>query len=382
MPPKPKQSDQNCISKNPSLDLTIFFHRDTLSPDMRFNMRKSILFITLVFFAVVSLAAQDMAVATVRLEKTEPISNRQLDQTIQAIEQQQGRTLNDTERKEVLDQLIDQVLIIQAAEADRNIIVTDEEVEQASMRLLSQQLQSMGAIPPGAVLTDKIQYRQVVEQQGVSIQEYEKTVRNQLLAEKYITSSDQASFQAIGPATEAELNAEYQRRVSEFVVSDSVWFNQIFFNTSNSTPAEVRAKNEKAREVYRRLMNSPATFAELVASESEDDVSKARGGLIGPVMKGDFVAEQLYGADFMNKVFTIDVGKVSDVLKSNVGYHIVQITEKKAAQLLPKEDTEVRSYLEQIIYAGKYQQKFDEVTRTAIAELRGRSTINYFGDYR
>jgi parvulin-like peptidyl-prolyl isomerase len=345
-------------------------------------MRKSLFTIALVILAAASLTAQDMAVATVRLEKTEPISGNQLDQTILAVEQQQGRALSDVEKKEILNQLIDQALVIQAAEADRNVIVTDEEVEQAGMRLLSQQLQAMGAIPPGAVLTDEVQYKQVVEQQGVSIQEYEKTVRNQLLAEKYITSSNQAVFQAIGPASEEELNAEYQRRVSEFVVSDSVWFNHIFFETQGASPADVRGKEQKAREVYRRLMNSSATFAELVASESEDSVSKSRGGLIGPVMKGDAVAEQLYGIDFMNKLYLMNVGGISDVLKSNVGYHVVQITEKKAAQLLPKDDNEVRSYLEQIIYAAKYQRIFDEATQTVVAALRERATINYFGDYR
>lgn len=345
-------------------------------------MKKRFLITAIILLVAVSLTAQDMAVATVRLEKTEPVSGRQLEQTFQAIEQQQGRILSDEEKKEVLDQLIDQVLVIQAADADRNIIVTDEEVEQAAMRLLSQQLQAMGAIPPGAVLTDKIQYRQVVEQQGVSVQEYEKTVRNQLLAEKYITSSNQALFQAIGPATADEINTEYQRRVAEFVVSDSVWFNHIFFETQGLSPADARAKEQKAREVYRNLMNSGATFAELVATESEDEVSKARGGLIGPVMKGDPVAEQLYGTEFMNTVFGIAVGGVSDVMKSNVGYHIVQITEKKSAQLLPKEDNEVRGYLEQLIYAEKYQRKFDEATQAVVTTLRDRATINYFGDYR
>lgn len=345
-------------------------------------MRKRFLIIAIILLVAVSLTAQDMAVATVRLEKTEPVSGRQLEQTIQAIEQQQGRLLSDVEKKEILDQLIDQVLVIQAAEADRNVDVSTDEVEQAAMRLLSQQLQAMGAIPPGAVLTDKIQYRQVVEQQGVSVQEYEKTVRNQLLAEKYITSSNQALFQAIGPASADEINVEYQRRVAEFVVSDSVWFNHIFFETQGLSPGDARAKEQKAREVHRKLMNSGSTFAELVATESEDEVSKARGGLIGPVMKGDNVAEQLYGPDFMNTVFGIVVGGVSDVLKSNVGYHIVQITEKKAAQLLPKEDNEVRAYLEQLIYAEKYQRKFDEATQAVVATLRDRATINYFGDYR
>jgi len=345
-------------------------------------MRKILLSIALLLSASVFLTAQDMAVATVRLEKTEPVSGNQLEKTIQAIEQQQGKPLTLEERKAVLDQMIDQILIIQAAEADRNIQIRDEEVEQAGMKLLSQQLQSIGAIPPGAQLTDKQQYRQVVEQQGISIEEYEKTIRNQLLAEKFITASDPAAFQAIGPATEEELNTEYQRRVSEFVVSDSVWFNHIFFNTKDLSPAEARAKFEAAQEVHRRLMNTSVTFAELVSSESEDNVSKARGGLIGPVMKGDAVAEQLYGKEFMTKLFTMNVGDISDVMKSNVGYHIIQITEKKAAQLLPQDDPEVRSYLEQILYAAKYQKTFDEVTRKTIADLRSRATINYFGEYR
>jgi peptidyl-prolyl cis-trans isomerase D len=129
-------------------------------------------------------------------------------------------------------------------------------------------------------------------------------------------------------------------------------------------------------------MNTPATFSELVASESEDEASKARGGLIGPVMKGDAVAEQLYGSDFMETLFSMDVGETSEVLKSNVGYHIVQLTEKKAAQLLPKDDPEVRNYLEQIIYARKYQIKFDQVASVLVEELRDRATINYLGEYR
>jgi parvulin-like peptidyl-prolyl isomerase len=340
------------------------------------------LVLLLTFAAAVSLSAQDMAVATVRLEKTEPISGKQLQQTVSALETQQGRTFTTEEKKAVLKQLIDQVLIIQAAEADRAISVTPEEVQQAGMRLLSQQLQSIGAIPPGAVLTDKNQYRQVIEQQGISVADYEKTVRNQILAEKYITSRDQAGFQSIGKATETEINNEYQKRVSEFVVSDSVWFNHIFFETKGLAPADVRAKQTKAADVQKRLMNTGVTFASLVASESEDQASKARGGLIGPLMKGDYVAEQLYGPDFIDSVFKLDVGAVSDVLKSNVGYHIVKISEKRAAQLLPKEDPEVRAYLEQIIYASKYQRKFDEVTRKVIAELEARATINYFGEYR
>jgi len=345
-------------------------------------MRKSILTGALAFLVFSTATAQDMAVATVRLEKTEPISGRQLEITIQAIEQQEGRSLTMREKKVVLDQLIDQAIILQAAEADKKVSVSDAEVEQAGMMLLSQQLVFGGYLPPGAVLTDKEQYHQVVEEQGISVEEYEENVRKQLLAEKYITMNNEEAFKSIPAATEEKLSNEYQRRLNEFLMKDSVWFNHIFFDTSDSNPEESKIKNEKAREVYNRLINSSATFEELVIAESEDEVSKIRGGRVGPVMAGDDVVDQLYGSEFIASIFSLEVGEISEVLKSNVGYHIVQIAEKKPAQLLSKDDEEVISYLEGIIYAAQYQEVFVRVTQTTVEELRKRATITYFGDYK
>ena len=274
------------------------------------------------------------------------------------------------------------MLIHQAAEADRNIAVTDEEVEQAGLRLISQQLTSVGALPPGAVLTDKNQYKQIVKQQGLTLEEFELTVQKQLLAEKYVSFHGKDEFQNIEPASVEDISIEYQKRVQEFVVSDSVWFNQIFFDTRSLSPAETTQKQSKADEVHRQLVNTSVAFIDLVVSESEDEVSKARGGQLGPLMKGDEVAEQLYGSEFVRSVFKLNVDDISGVLKSKVGFHIVQITEKKAAQLLPKDSPEVKNYLQQLIFAERYQEKFDKVAADILADIRAKATINYFGEYK
>jgi parvulin-like peptidyl-prolyl isomerase len=345
-------------------------------------MRKIVVALSLIAIFAVSLGAQDMAVATVRLNRTEPIFKSKLDETVAALEQGQGRSLTIEEKREILDQMIDQKLVVQAAEADRTVTVTDEAVLQAGMQIVSQQLQSVGAIPPGAVLTDRMQFRQVIEQQGGDYDEFLKTVRGQLLAEKYITTVRQSDFQSIGQATQRELEAEYQRRINEFVISDSIWFDQIFFQTHQRSPEEARAKAERAREVHRLLMNTNATFADLVASDSDDEVSKARGGRVGPVMKGDESMEQIYGEEFMEKLFEMDIDEVSDVLRSNVGYHIIKMKEKRSAQLLPMDEPEVKAYLEQIIYARKYQAKFEEITREIVDSLREQATVVYTGEYR
>lgn len=342
------------------------------------------IFITFVIFCIVGLIVmgQDMAVATIRYQRTEPVSGRQLNEMIELLEQQQGRKLSLKERKAVLEKLIDQMLMVQAAEADRTITVSKSEAEEAALRLLSTQLTNVGALPPGAVLTDKLQYKQVIERQGLTVADFEANVRKQLLVEKYITTKGKEDFQSIAPATEEDINNEYQKRVQEFVVSDSVWFKQIYFNTRSLKPDEISSKRNKAQEVHRRLINTSATFADLVLSESEDDVSKARSGLIGPVMKGDEVAEKIYGSDFVDKIFAMDMEETSGVLQSKIGYHIVQISEKKAAQLLPKDSSEVLTYLQQIIFARRYQEKFDEISAEILSDIREKSTINYFGDYK
>ncbi len=345
-------------------------------------MKKIVVFLSIAFLFTVSLWSQDMAVATVRLNKTEPIFKSKLNETITALEQGQGRSLTAEEKKQILEQMIDQKLVVQAAEADRSVSITDEEVLQAAMQIVSQQLQAVGAIPQGAFLTDQMQMRQVIQQQGGNYDEFMRTVREQLLSEKYITTRRQADFQSIGKATASELEDEYERNVRSFTVSKTVWFDQIFFKTYQSTPEEARAKGVEAREVYRKLMNTSATFEDLVAQYSDDEISKARGGRVGPVMKSDATVEQLYGSEFMDQIFAMEINQISPVMQSNVGYHIIRMKEKRAAQLLPIDDPEVKMQLEQIIFARKYQEKFAQVTGEIVDSLRKQANIVYTGEYR
>ncbi|MCG8452446.1 MAG: peptidyl-prolyl cis-trans isomerase [Spirochaetales bacterium] len=346
-------------------------------------MRKTPL-VALLFILLFSagLSAQDMAVATVRLERTEPISEKQLEDAATIYAQQKGAPLTEEEKKQLLEQMVDQALINQAAAADRDVTVTDAEIREASMRLVSQQLQAMGQLPPGGVITDENQYRQVVVQMGESVENFEAQVRNQLLAEKYISTKNAASFQAIGPASPEELEAAYSARISEFAISDSVWFEHIYFKTAGLSSQDAQAKRAKAQEVHQKLMNTSATFADLMASESEDQVSLGRGVPLGPLAKGDTTISQAYGQDFVDALFSMDIGDVSDVLKSNAGYHIVRLTRKEAARLLTLEETEVRNYLEQLIYANKFQEAFAQAVTLTTAELREKATIRYFGEYR
>ena len=344
-------------------------------------MRKFAFLFAVTVLSAGSLFAQNMAAVTVRHIKTEAIAVSQLNTNISGLEAQNGRTLTQSEKKTVLERMIDNLLLVQEAEADRSITATPEEIKQAAMGLLSQQLQMSGDIPPGAQITDQAMYLQIAGQIGMNIPEFEETVKDQILVEKLIAAREAQALQNIPPATQDELSEQYQLRIQEFVMSDSVWFNQIFFSTQGLSAADARAKSEKAREVYRQLMNTPATFPELVANESEDQQSRSRGGLTGPLMKVDPMANQFFGAEFINKVFSMNVGDVSEPLQSNSGYHIVQITRKESAHLLPMDDAEVSQYLQRVVYATKFQTAFEEARERVAAGIRETASIRYIGEY-
>ena len=67
-----------------------------------------------------------------------------------------------------------------------------------------------------------------------------------------------------------------------------------------------------------------AKFAEL-AKENSDCPSAARGGDLGPFTHGQMVAE------FDEAAFKLPVGAISDVVKTQFGYHLILVTDKKAA---------------------------------------------------
>ncbi len=344
-------------------------------------MRKLFTVSALLFVAVGVLFGQDKAAVTVRNTRTEAIPESELNQNIAILEQQANIALTQEQKKEVLEQMVNAILLVQEAEADRTITTNDEEVSQAAMGLLSQQLQLAGELPPGAMINDKSAYLQIAGQAGINVAEFEDTVRKQILVEKLVAARESTALQAIPRPTSEEIAAAYQERLQEFLMKDSVWFKQIFFRTQGLSSEEARAKGEEARDVYRRLMNTSATFEELVASESEDEQSRAAGGETGPLSKGDPLVTQIFGQAFVDKVFAMGIGETSEPLQTPVGYHIVRISKKEPAQLLPATNPEVRQYLEQVVYAAKFQAAFDEARNRIAADIRETATVRYIGEY-
>jgi parvulin-like peptidyl-prolyl isomerase len=91
---------------------------------------------------------------------------------------------------------------------------------------------------------------------------------------------------------------------------------------------EVRARHilvdneEHANQVKLELERSDKTFSEMAEEESEGPSSE-KGGDLGFFGRGDMVKP------FENKVFGMDVGEVSDPVKTEFGWHLIKKVDEK-----------------------------------------------------
>ncbi len=87
-----------------------------------------------------------------------------------------------------------------------------------------------------------------------------------------------------------------------------------------------------ATEIKQKLADG-ADFAELAKEYSTDEGSKENGGELGFFARGTMVTE------FEDAAFTLPINQISDPVKSDYGYHIIKVEEKKEAKVANYEDS-------------------------------------------
>ena len=101
---------------------------------------------------------------------------------------------------------------------------------------------------------------------------------------------------------------------------------------------------EKANHIITQL-NDEASFAEMAKQNSDDSLSAEKGGELGFIAPGDFTSEELEEA-----LFSLDVGKYSNPVRTEQGIQIVMLDEIQPSTQKPFEDVR-----EQIINEQKGQ---------------------------
>jgi peptidyl-prolyl cis-trans isomerase D len=153
--------------------------------------------------------------------------------------------------------------------------------------------------------------------------------------------------------SDADVLAYYNAHQDQYQVKEQVKVRHILIAVPAGSDAKTDAAAKAKAEDILKQIKSGGNFADLASKNSDDPGSKTQGGELGWLDRGKTVPE------FDKAAFTLGPGQTSDLIKTQFGYHILQVEEKKTAhlRLLAEVKPEIVPVLEQQ-RAGAAEQTF------------------------
>jgi len=157
--------------------------------------------------------------------------------------------------------------------------------------------------------------------------------------------------------TEADIKQYYEQNLARYKTDEQRRASHILINAAKDAPAaERQAARSKAQELLAQLRKAPKSFADVARKNSQDPGSASKGGDL------DFFARGAMVKPFEDAVFGMKEGEISDVVESEFGFHIIELTAIKAPKAPSFEA--MRPQLEADLRKQQAQRKFAEMAET------------------
>lgn len=177
-------------------------------------------------------------------------------------------------------------------------------------------------------------------------------VPEQVKAEYVVLNSDAVAAQI--SVSDADIKAYYDQNAARYSEEEQRRASHILIKADKSaSEADKAAAKEKAEKLLAQVRKNPADFAKLAKENSQDPGSAERGGDL------DFFGKGMMVKSFEDAAFKLKQGEISDVVESDFGYHIIQLTAVKPAVVKPLD--EVKSQIAADIKKQLAAKKFTEM---------------------
>ncbi len=271
--------------------------------------------------------AVDRVVAVVG---TKPILASQVEEQL-VLAQSQGAKVpedsagRDAARRQILSQMVDEELLVQQAERDTTIKVTDQEVQDA----VEQTVQNVRK-----QFTSITEFQAQLRAAGfVSEEEWRRWLADQqrrsILQQRLIEALKQKGKLRPIPPSDAEMHDFWEaNRAQQPKRPAAISFRQIVIVPKPDSAASARALQLAESLVV--ALRAGANFGEVAKKYSADSASREQGGELGWFRRGVMVKQ------FEDVAFRLRPGTISDAVPTEFGYHIIQVERAQPAEILAR----------------------------------------------
>lgn len=237
-------------------------------------------------------------------------------------------------RREVLEQLIEHKLLEQEIKK-RKVEVSEREVDAALAEIMKQNR-----------LSEK-ELKAALAKEGLTYSAYRRHIRDDLSKMRLINREIKSKI----VLQEEELKKIYQARIKEFTEPEEVKLQQIFLPfPREASPKEIKNLHSKISELGQRARQGE-DFSELARNYSLGPEAK-EGGVLGYFKRGELIPE------LAEVAFQMEIGSISEVIRSPHGFHILRLLERKGGT--PKPFAEVAPQIREAKLQEEAEKKFKE----------------------
>ncbi len=278
-------------------------------------MRRLYTILTLLAVATLSLFAKGKVVdQVVWVVGDEPVLQSEIEAEIMRLKYEK-QTVDGDPYCVIPEQIALQKLFVAQAKID-SVYVTETVLDQQVDARVKYFIQRIGS------------KEKVEEYFGKSLDKI-KTEMRRTVNEQMIVNQMQQKITDAYKITPADIKKFYNKIPKDSIptIPEQVEV-QIITISPDVTPAEVERIKSKLREFKEKVESGESQFSTLAILYSEDRGSAMQGGELGFMTKGKLVPE------FANVAFSLfDPTKVSRIVESEFGYHIIQLIERKNDQV-------------------------------------------------
>lgn len=338
---------------------------------MRFALLALIVLIGLPVFSQPLGTALGTPLATVRLTKTEIISEKQFRDDLAKIEELRKIKLSDADRKTFFDSVVNDILFYQMCERD-GIKVSDAEVD-AYLTQVKGQL--------GPNVTNQ-QFEAYLASQGIPVADLRSYYRKQILLQRWLMTARSKEIAAIPPIGIDEVIKTYELYKSRLVRPDTVRIAFLFFPYQERTEAERTRGAALMRDLSERLSRGEA-FDTLRLRAQGAGYTASRDAIFFERSEA-FIGQ--FGQKFFDTVFSLQDGSNSAPFENEAGWWIIRRMEYYPQRQLELSDTyrlgqpgSVQEYIGQLLAQQRENDFIKKTLEELFVQLRRQADIKIIG---